>query len=70
MNEKDFLGHWKLLKPLILSKWPKLKESDLEGTQPVVRDLVKVIRKKYQDMPEQSIVEDLENLGQQILKNP
>jgi len=70
MKEEEFLRNWGTLKPLILAKWTKLNESDLEGMQPVVNELVKVIRDKYQDTPEQSIIEDLENLSQQILKNP
>lgn len=70
MLEEEFLRNWEILKPLILAKWPKLHASDLKGKQPIVDELVKVIQEKYPEAPKQSIIEDLENLGQQILKNP
>ena len=69
MVEKEHLKHWENLKPLILAKWPKLHERDLRGINPLLSEVVEAIHKKYKDMPEQSIIEDIENLSEQILKN-
>jgi len=69
MGEGDFLRNWEALKPLVLKKWTKLNENDLDDIQPVVDELVSVIQEKYDDVPRQSIVEEVENLNQQILKN-
>lgn len=66
MMEEEFFGHWEIMKPLMLAKWNRLKAKDLEGVQPVLSDLVEVVHKKYKDMPRQSIIEDLKNLGDQI----
>ena len=70
MQGENFLRNWELLKPLILRKWKKLDEADLEEAQAVVPHLVEVIQAKYPELPKESIVQELENLGQQILKNP
>lgn len=70
MAEQKYIKHWENLKPLILAKWPKLHERDIRGINPVQSELIEAIKKRYPDMPEQSIIEDIENLNDQILKNP
>jgi hypothetical protein len=70
MDEDKYVRNWEILKPLLLAKWSKLKSSDLEGIHPTRGEIVKLIRSKYKDWPEQSIIQDLENTDQQILKNP
>jgi hypothetical protein len=69
MKKDKLLNNWNTLKPLLLAKWAKLNVSDLEGIQPTLSKLVEIIQRKYKDIPEQSIIEDLENLDDQILKN-
>ncbi len=69
MGDDKFIRNWKNLKPLILKKWDKLKESDLENIQPIKSEIVEAIQKKHQDFPKAAIGQDLENMEQQILKN-
>lgn len=63
---EEFFGNWEIMRKLLLLKWTRLKEKDFEGVQPVLSELVEVIHKKYKEMPRQSIIEDLKNLGYQI----
>jgi len=70
MDERDFLRNWESLKQLMLKKWDQLKEADLDGIDPVVNVVVDKVKEAYPDLPRKSIIEELENLDQQILKNP
>lgn len=68
MEDQMLLKQWKTIKPLLLSKWTKLKTSDLKGISPTVEGLVKIIQEKYKDLPKEAIIEDLKNLSDQSLK--
>ncbi|GAB4237228.1 MAG: hypothetical protein Tsb0021_17030 [Chlamydiales bacterium] len=68
-KETNFLRNWETLKPLLLAKWKKLNERELDNISPTEKELIKVVHKHYQNLPEQTILEEIKNLDDQILKN-
>jgi len=67
-EEETFITHWDLLKPLLKAKWSRVTDKDLSGVKPLFDELVAVIQAKYQHVPKKTIIQELENLRQQILK--
>ena len=68
-EEEIVLRNWEALKPLVLAKWNKLRRSELEGIQPVMKELIDIIHHRYADMPRLTLVQEILNLDEQILKN-
>lgn len=51
-------SHWKELKPLILKKWDRLTESDLDFVDAEFDRLVDVVKQRY-DGPVKTISEEI-----------
>ncbi|MEX2304723.1 MAG: hypothetical protein WD595_00875 [Waddliaceae bacterium] len=64
----NYLRDWKTLKPLILSKWTKLKSSDLEDMPTNAENLTHIIHSKYPTTPRETILQEVINLNDQIEK--
>jgi hypothetical protein len=66
MSEDEYLRNWETLKPLVLAKWDRLKPKDLDDIQPLRKELVDLIHRKYKSYPRMNIIQEVENLDQQI----
>jgi hypothetical protein len=65
MASLGLIRDWDIARLLILRKWDKVKAKELEQTPAKFDEVVKVIRKHYDD-PKPNIEADLRNLIDQI----
>ncbi len=65
--------HWKEIRPLLLKKWDRLTESDLDYVDGEFDRLVELVRQRYDDpvitVKEAHIRQDVLDLLQQLEKN-